>query len=272
MSDIFFKKFYSDVKDVSWPEVETHQDFLKLPDHVRDECAKSHNLNQRLEQLESQIYWQTLLVKVYRYENLAFLPVPKCGSVHYTTIFQDQLGWEECNFSELAPGTVCFGLFEEPITRYLKGITEWLWVHVLPTVGNNIEQIPQSLLKTVIVGDLHSLPYTVWLGPLLEKINCIPIHQATDEQTAQHLNTLFKTQNHNIKIPFTHKRLHRSNETKLKLYNLVKQVFNNYLPNKDAEYLARGEATYLLLSPDLKFYRNLISTFDPTWQTVKVIS
>ena len=272
MSDIFFKLFYNDVKDKSWPAVETYCDFLKMPEYICNELIESHNLIQRLEQIESQLYWQTMLADVYCYENLAFLPLAKCGSVHYKTVFVKQLGWKLCKFSDLAPGTVCFGMFEEPMTRYLKGITEWAWVHLLPIFNNDIAQIPEILLKTVIVGDLHSLPYTVWLGPLLDKINCIPIHRSTEEQTAQYLTNLFKTQNHNIKIPIIGKKLHASNDLKLKLYNHIKQVFDNYLPDKSTEYLARGEATYLLLSPDLKFYRNLLSTFDPTWQKIKFIS
>jgi len=271
MSDIFLKKFYNDIKDDSWPLINTYCDFLKLPEHIRNECINDHNMNQRLEQIESHSYWQKILPNVYYYENLAFLPVLKCGSLYYIDLFENQLGWKKCKFSDLAPGTVCFGFFEEPTTRYLKGITEWIWWNILPLVNNDITKIPTTLLETVIIGDPHSVPYTMCYGHSLEKINCIPMHQTTNEQQMQYLTTLFKTQNHNIKLPTTENRLHTSDELKLKLYNLIRQVFENYLPEKE-EYLHRGEFTYLFLSQDLKFYRNLLNTFDPTWQKIKFIT
>jgi len=38
------KDGYNAVKDESWPEVFTHDDFLNLPEHIREECLEYHNL------------------------------------------------------------------------------------------------------------------------------------------------------------------------------------------------------------------------------------
>jgi hypothetical protein len=46
--DNFFKdqiqNSYNNVKDVSWPDVHTLDDFFQLPDHIRNECLNVHNL------------------------------------------------------------------------------------------------------------------------------------------------------------------------------------------------------------------------------------
>lgn len=38
------KDAYDAVKDESWPEVLTYDDFLNLPEHIREECLEYHNL------------------------------------------------------------------------------------------------------------------------------------------------------------------------------------------------------------------------------------
>lgn len=270
MTDIFFKKFYNDVKDKSWPMVENYPDFLKLPAQIRQECVDLHDLNHRLDQIESQSYWRDSLLTVYCHEDLAFLPVPKCASSYYTNLFENTLGWKKTNILDLEPGTMCVGIFEEPITRYLKGITEWAFKKILPVMDYDINKIPPVLLKSIIVGDLHSISYTTTLGPWLDRINCIPMYQQSDEQIKTHMMNLFATQNHNIKLPINDQKLNRSTQLKLDLYKLVKQLFEDSVIN-DKDYEYRSEFTYLMLSPDLKFYHNLLVKFDPSWQQIKFI-
>jgi len=274
VTDIFFKKFYNDVKDKSWPMVENYPDFLKLPAHIQQECVDLHGINHRLEQLESQNYWQNSIATVYCYENLAFLPVAKCASTYYIDLFKNTLGWKKTNILDLEPGTVCFGIFEEPNTRYLKAITQWAFEKILPVMDYDINKIPPLLLNSVIIGDLHSVPYTMLLGPWLDKINCIPMYQQSDEQIKTHLMNLFATQNHNIKLPVNNQKLNQSTQLKLDLYKLVKQLFEDSLVDsslRDKDYEYRSEFTYLMLSPDLKFYHNLLVNFDPSWQQIKFI-
>lgn len=46
--DNFFKgqiqTSYNNVKDASWPDIQTLDDFAQLPDHIRNECINVHNL------------------------------------------------------------------------------------------------------------------------------------------------------------------------------------------------------------------------------------
>ena len=273
MSNIFLKSFYNNVKDESWPIINTYDDFLKLPQDIQSECFYNHQLNQRLNEIESPDYWRNTLTKVYRYKNLAYLPVAKCGSSYYINLFHRQLNWESCNFSELDPGTICFGLFMDPIQRYLKGITEWVWNNFLPAVNYDISKVPESILRTIIIGDVHSLPYTTTLGTILDKVNCIPISGRSDSDIKKILTNLFRTQNHNIDLPVNDKKIHVSSELKIKLYNLIKENFDAY-PVGDTdrcnslEFCGRAEYLHILLSSDLKFYRDLVAKFDPNWKKI----
>jgi len=268
MSDLFFKKFYNEVKDSTWPDVENYFDFLNLPVNIRTECVNLHYMHQRINQIESPTYWQTSTAIALQYKNLAYIPVPKCASMYYTKFFTE-LNWKEVNISELEPDTVCFGILQEPASRYLKGITEWVFNELMPIFDYDANAIPVGILNTLLIGDSHSLPYTTKFGPWLEQINFIPMYQKTDDLIKQHLMDLFLSQDCDIKIPLSIPRVHESDAIKLELYRLVQQSFEDESLSKLKNYNGRLENLYVLLSEDLKFYRNLVNTFDPTWQTIK---
>jgi len=271
MTDIFLKDFYNNVRDDSWPTIKNYNNFLKLPSYIQEECKNQHNMNYRINEIESSDYWRNGIAKVYRYKNLAYFPVAKCASTYYIDLFHKQLEWEECFFSDLEPDTVCFGLFHEPMYRYLKGIAEWAWCQIMPHYNYDLSKVPASILKTIIIGDCHSLPYTLSFGTMLDKINCIPLTGYSDTQIKQYLNNLFQSQKHNIILPPHSTKTHESGELKLKLYNLVEESFENSIKGDITEFIGRPEFTYILLSADLKFYRNLIHSFDPQWQQIKKI-
>lgn len=43
--DYLIKKFYGNVKDISWPECNTVDDFLNLPEHIQTECKEVHMID-----------------------------------------------------------------------------------------------------------------------------------------------------------------------------------------------------------------------------------
>jgi hypothetical protein len=47
--DINFKKFYDGVKDPSWPEYKSFEDFKNAPLHIQEECSNVHYLNEYIE-------------------------------------------------------------------------------------------------------------------------------------------------------------------------------------------------------------------------------
>jgi hypothetical protein len=92
MSNFYLVDFYNSVKDSGWPEIETYDDFLELPEYIREECINTHNLTTRFDQIESPEYWQNLLTTVLQYENLAYVPVAKCASTYYITFLNLSVG------------------------------------------------------------------------------------------------------------------------------------------------------------------------------------
>jgi hypothetical protein len=151
--------------------------------------------------------------------------------------------------------------------RYLKGITEWIWLNF-----KSKKDIDIDIISTAIIGDMHSLPYTTTLGTWLGQINCIPMNHKTDDQIKKHLMDLFASQNYDIKIPPGSERVHESNPEKLELFNQIKKSFNHHYVYDDKNMLmssGRLEYLHILLSADLKFYRDLTTNFDPQWKQIK---
>ena len=285
MLDNEILRFYNSVKDTSWPDIQDYYEFCQLPAIIKNECNDMHGFQQRKQQIVDNNYWANLFTEVCVYKNLAFLPVPKCAYVYYTTLFTN-LGWEKVPLSNVdIANTQFFGTIIHPLTRWVKGIAEWiLWCYKVgeevtsdknpwifdqsqtvvdwPQLTLDLQTTPfKKLISTVNVGDIHSMPYSSMYGDLLDKINWIPMDILTDNEAKISMMNFFKLHGHDIVLPLNDKRLHVSEEGQLKLQNTVKQEF---LKNKNQIYLF-----YHLFSHDLKFYYNLIENFTTNWQHIK---
>ena len=277
MLDIEIKNFYNDIKDSAWPNIQNYADFLKLPNGIQKECNEIYNFQQRKNEIINVDHWVQLTTEIYVYKDLAYVPVPKCAYSYYTTLFTN-LGWKKVNINDVdIQTTKFFGTVMHPMTRWLKGITEWIVESY--TIGNKtiidswtiepgavdwkkleIDLQTDSfkkLISTVNVGDIHSMPYSAMFGNLLNKITWIPMDILTDDEIKISMMNFFKLHKHGISIPLNHKRLHESTPNKLKLFNNIK---SQYVSNKNQIYLF-----YKLYSNDLKFYYTLLDNFNPTW-------
>ena len=277
MLDIEIKNFYNDIKDSAWPNIQNYADFLKLPNGIQKECNEIYNFQQRKNEIINVDHWAQLTTEIYVYKDLAYVPVPKCAYSYYTTLFTN-LGWKKVNINDVdIQTTKFFGTVMHPMTRWLKGITEWIVESY--TIGNKtiidswtiepgavdwkkleIDLQTDSfkkLISTVNVGDIHSMPYSAMFGNLLNKITWIPMDILTDDEIKISMMNFFKLHKHGISIPLNHKRLYESTPNKLKLFNNIK---SQYVSNKNQIYLF-----YKLYSNDLKFYYTLLDNFNPTW-------
>lgn len=268
MSDLFFQSFYENVKDPSWPCAENYCDFVKLPQHIKDECYNKHRLAEKLEQIEDADYWFDNLLSqfhhVYQHKNLIFLPVPKCGSQYYDELFE-RMGWKKIKIkAKDFDNNVIFAPVMHPLSRYLKGLTEWVWRNnLIEDYDNLIEQkMFVNLMSELLIADVHTVPYTYTFRHLMSKVHWIPMDNFTDNEVKQIMMNLFKKHNHNIELPLNEPRIHESNKDKLKIYQAVKHLYQNKkLPNLNI-YLI-----YIFFAEDLKFYRHLVDNFDPSWSS-----
>jgi len=282
MIDIEFKKYYNDIMDPSWPQINNYFDFVQLPPNIQLECKNLHNLDQRKNQICDPTYWAHQTVNVCVYKDLAFVPVSKCAYVYNTTIFTN-LGWKMIPLSEIDfEKTNFFGTIVHPLTRRLKGLTQWLvecykieddkphesnpWIYAHTAVNWAQLKIDLSLkplrklVETVGVGDEHSAPYSAMFGELLSKINWIPMDLMTDNQVKRSMMNFFQLHNHNIQLPFDDPRLHVSCQEQLEVFDIVKTIF--YSSPNNLFYL------YKLYGNDLTLYYNLLDTFTQDWQHI----
>lgn len=249
-------EFWNDVADPSWPTVEFWHQFVKVDDKIKQECYQQHRLAERLQELDNTEFWQCKVTyPMYQKDNFVFVNIPKCGSTHYQEFFLDRLGWKifvPDRYQDLENLTI-FGLMMDPHLRYLKGITEFLWMNA----GKSLRATYTALLFP----DTHSLPVSLVLGPLMDRIAWIPMDNLSDQEVKQCMNNLFKKKKSNLTVPTTHISRHISSPEKRALFEEFKNHFYTYDSKKNMAALIHH-----ILIPDTIFYRDLLSKFTSDWQ------
>jgi hypothetical protein len=275
-------QFYNNVKDPGWPDIQSYCDFLTLSSTIIKECNDIHQFQSRRKEICDRDYWVAQTLDVCVYENLAFVPIPKCAYVSNTTMFTE-LGWKQVPLNQVdIDNTVFFGTMVHPLARYLKGIAEWIVqsYQITPSVlstdnpwlMNDLDidwaQLNQDLEKkyfkqlisTANVGDIHSAPYSMMFGTLLNRIHWIPMDSINENDVKISMMNLFKRCNHTIQLPLNTPRLHESSQNQLKVFDVVKKEFFNQQTNLIN--------FYKLYTTELNFYYNLLETFTSDWQHI----
>jgi hypothetical protein len=264
MIDFYLTRFYQDVKDLSWPDIVTYNDILRLPDNIYNELRLTHNLDRRLSEIESADHWQKINRNTnigFKKNNIIFVPVLKCASTYFTQLFLNELtGWTVVNLHDQDWKKVkAFGCIMHPLTRRLKGIVESLVMSYNTTESENrlIYQLTndkyfQNFISCISVCDSHSMPYTTLYGDYLYKINWIPM-EIGHKNTILAINDFLETTDLNDRISST-KVTHASWQNKLHIYKLLLDLYFNH---KDNEFQGM-----IMFADDLKFYHNLIKRFN----------
>ena len=284
MIDIEFKRFYNHVKDPSWPDIDTYNDFLKLPSVIQKECYTLHDLGTRKQQMENLDHWVIETMHVYTHDNLIYMPLAKCASTYYIDFFTS-IGWQPADFFP-AIGKVQFGLVMHPFTRWVKGTTEFITrlyaENIHPYNVNSTDVFVESkldwnrfvadyergyldpILNNGVILDSHAMPYHLQLGSYLDQVNWIPMDIfENDNDIKLCIMDLLKQLGHSISIPMNDQRAWRSSPEKQKIADIVKK----HLATPNGRYYN----LYHAFASDLKFYHNLLDTFDPSWKTLKFI-
>jgi hypothetical protein len=276
MIDAEIVNFYNSVKDPSWPDIQSYVEFCRLPTYIKKECNNAHQFQQRKAQLEDLNHWVGITTHVCVYKNLAFVPVYKCAHSYYTSVFLTQLGWTSKKLCDVDMATTkFFGTIMHPLTRWLKGITQWLvqsydvnnisskvidnpFATVSPDIDWDQLKLDlqsksfQRLVGSVNVGDIHSMPYTNMFGDLLPTINWYPIDVLTDNEVKIKMMNFFELQGHHIQLPLNDQHIHVSTPKQLEVFDTVKTIFFN---NPSQIY-----SFYKQYNNDLKFYYNLVDS------------
>jgi hypothetical protein len=282
--DNLIKNFYDNVKDPLWPTIQSYIDFVKLPKSIKDECYNVHNFQEVRNQIENGSYWAQLHVDVFQHQDLVYIPVAKCASTYYRQLFKDVLGWKTVKLNAVDFDSVtAFGLVMHPLTRWVKGMTEWVTSPYYPAdddwrdrtkphskVQVDYDQFSadlqrsstQHMLRSVTLTDRHTLPYSVTFNKNLHRINWLPMdYFSSDNEIKISLMKFFKAAGHNITLPLDSNRSWDSSEEKLQILNVVSKEF--------ASNPVRQDHLYSLYSEDLKFFHSLLDKFDPDWQQLQ---
>jgi hypothetical protein len=263
MIDFYLTRFYQDVKDYSWPDILTYNDILKLPDSIHNELVSVHDLDRRLNEIESKNYWQRNNRDSsvgFKKNNVVFVPVLKCASTYFTQLFLNEFtGWTEVNLHDQDFDKIkVFGCIMHPLTRRLKGIVESLGMsyntpeseaRLICLLENDIHF--QNFISRVSICDSHSMPYTTVYGDYLHKINWIPM-EIGHENITQSINNFLEINGLPDRINTT-KIVHKSGQNKLHMYQLLLDLYFNH---KDDEFQGM-----IMFASDLKFYHELIKKF-----------
>ena len=273
MSDYYLTKFWKNVKDSSWPNVETWDDFININDSIKKECYNVHGLQDRLDVIENVEYWQARAIAQFQKDQFLFINVPKCGSAHYYDFFRNRLDWQPMPVNNMddIKRHVNFGLMMHPLDRYLKGLTQFIWEHDL-TDHINLERF----VTDCVIPDWHSMPYSLMFGTHMNNIHWIPYSSMTAQQTKSCMNALFKLYESEISIPLDHPVLHESPPKKQQLFKQILKIWQSRQEPTFHKPLCKNNDNnsnlyliYQLYAKDLQFYRQLITNFKPDWSHIK---
>lgn len=255
-------EFWHDVADPSWPAVEFWPEFVSLDPKIKTECYVQHSLAQRLSELDDIQQWQCRNLvggfQLYHKDDFVFVNVPKCGSQHYQKFFLEHLGWQVITPRDLKDFDryKLFGLMMDPYRRYLKGVTEFLW---LAQRQQNIDLDFTSL--NLLFPDAHSLPISLVMGPIMQQVAWIPLDIVPQDSAKQIMNNFFQKHKSKISVPLSYPAEHVSPPQKQALFNRVKQHFLSHEVTQTYASLM-----HQFLIPDAIFYRTLVDKFTPDWQ------
>jgi hypothetical protein len=256
MSDYFFTNFYDRVKDQSWPQVYTYDDFLKLSDIIQQECFQLHNLRSRLTEIEDEKYWINHGTHNigYQCQTVVYVPVLKCANTYHVNLFHNQNNWKQVKLSELNLDSVhLFGLMLHPLARRIKGIVQVLSQSYSSDYKKILLQLQQPEFATFISQistlDAHTIPYSILFGDLLNKIKWIPMELFSDRELQQQIKKFTDSHNVTVNFPEIITRTNKSDTYKTQCFEELQKI---YLQTEPIAEL------YQMFSKDLALYHSII--------------
>jgi hypothetical protein len=269
MADYFLKQFYNAVKDPSWPEVNTYNDFVALPTELKQECYSVHNFEQRRTELESKDYWSntSLGVPAFQHKDVVFVTNYKCASTYYSTFFRNQ-GWNEVYSNQIDLNNYkTFGLVSNPFVRYFKGIAQSITDVCLTKERTRYNGCDESLLalsenkeftnflKNVTITDIHTIPYHVMFKDNLYNIDWIPMESGSADEIKGYIEQALMSCGISINIPRNDQPLNQAFALKKRFYKIVEEAF---MQSSDSHKWI----VYYYLADSLKFYNQLVDNFN----------
>jgi hypothetical protein len=157
--------------------------------------------------------YQEYNVHIFRKNNLVYIATPKCGSTYYVSLILAN-GWRRIFLSDInwnRDHVIAF--IRDVKERYVQGLVQDLYQTqsiegVVPESFKEVLEKTQSFLlnhkRDFLITGFHSLPFTVMLTDLCDKIDWIPIcpnfdhHKLFLEICIRHNCPILVTEDENI--------------------------------------------------------------------------
>lgn len=258
MTNIFIKEFYDDVKDATWPNIDDYEDIINLPPSIKQELDELHNFKNRKNEITSTEYWiDTAYDGCFtNNQDCFFLIIPKCGYQFWYKNLVDNNGWNKASLSQITPNSTVIATCIDPLVRHKKGIAEFFYQYFYKNNFslNEIDRILDAVLHSLLIPDVHSLPYNIILRNYLNRAIWIPFDKLNVKTTNDIVTSILQKEKHyKFKKKLTNFKIHESSPEKLYIYQKINDNFN-----KKSEGIYQ---IYNLLADDLKFYYNLLDNF-----------
>jgi hypothetical protein len=203
-------------------------------------------------------------VHICRKNNLVYLASLKAASTYYKSLLVSN-GWDTIQFDSIDwKRDHVFGFIADPVTRYIKAITEDFFNEETeylvedPEFQNLLRKIVSRHKKQCFVLTYHSLPLSITLGDYAKKVDWIPLSENIPS------DKLFTKlcEKYIITLDYTLETIdhHVSTEHKLLIYNELKLLFG------DGNYFRD-----MVLAKDIDLYNDVKSKINingTTWDEI----
>jgi hypothetical protein len=190
-------------------------------------------------------FWINDSLECYQKNNLVYVRILKNASTFYTNLFVSS-GWELIEFKNINWSTnQVFGFIQDPVRRYLKGLTEDLY-NDFELQKHIFFMIQHHKNKNILPLTLHTMPISLTCGDYMYDMLWIPID--IDNSSIQVVKNLCNEHNISLTNDINSTNMHNSNSEKLELYKKIKIIFGNGHSN-----------FWKLLSKDIELYYQTIT-------------
>jgi hypothetical protein len=200
--------------------------------------------------------WLNAVNQIWRQDNLVYVNHPKCASWYFFGTFQRNQ-WQSGTFEDIRWGQdQVFGFIMDPVTKYLKGITQDFWDWYPDRSEEMLSHLGIWIKHQAFVG-WHNMPLSMRLHKYMYQVHWFPLD--LPDIKAMDLVQGF-LQHHGQSVTFEGGDTHVSNPAQIEIYNRVKEKFGDL-----------SATTKQLLAKDIDLYKQVCACIDARGQDWKEI-
>ena len=202
-------------------------------------------------------FWLNNSMLVFKKNNLVYIATLKCGHTFYSNIVRYNK-WNQINFNDIDwdKDRVC-GFIMNPVTRYLKGLTQDMLVHDDCIDAVNTLNKYSANGNWVLLSP-HSEPLCTMYQKRMYNIDWIPLDATPNSEFF--FKKICDSYGINLDIPQRIPR-HTSSPDQLKIFDNLKQSFGDF-----------SGTFYRTYSTDIDLHTAVISNFNPNGKDWNEIS